>query len=54
MEEPEKLRRRARLYRAMAQTSSPALRDVRLRLAAYLETLADKLEHETEDSAGPR
>jgi hypothetical protein len=48
MEEPEKLRRRARQYRAMAQLSPPALRDVRMRLASYLEALADRLE-----DAGP-
>jgi len=48
MEEPDKLRRRARQYRALAQTSPPALREVRMRLASYLETLADQLEDAAE------
>jgi len=50
MEESEKLRLRARRYRAMARTSAPTLRDTRMRLATYLEVLADKLEDDAEEA----
>ncbi len=49
MEESENLRLRARQYRAMAQTSASTLRDTRMRLATYLEVLADKLENDAKE-----